>query len=172
MKRTVGILCGLLFAMCILPSVTLPAQAPYNTALGLRVGGTTGVAIKHFYRPSVSIEGILGGFPNGFSVTGLVEKNTMAFNERNLSWYFGGGAHVALYNGRSSYYNRFGRELDYRGQNDVGIGINGIVGLEYIFPDDVPVAVSVDLKPFIEFSTGGHVGVAADPSIGIKFLIR
>jgi hypothetical protein len=143
----------------------------YTTALGLRVGGTTGVTLKHAIRPSTMVEGIVGGFSNGFSVTGLIEKHTLAFNERGLNWYYGGGAHIAVYNNRGRY-DRFGREVDYNRDDDLGLGINGIVGLEYRLPDNVPIAFSVDLKPFIEFTSGGNVGFALDPSIGIKFILR
>ncbi len=148
------------------------AQRPYETAIGVRAGGTSGFTIKHVFKPTMTFEGILGGFANGFSVTGLVEKNLPAFNEKGLSWYYGGGGHIASYNGRSMYYNRFGRAVDYRERNDVGFGVNGIIGLEYRLPDNVPVAFSIDLKPFIEFSTRGNVGMAVDPSIGVKFIIK
>jgi hypothetical protein len=146
-------------------------QAQYSTAVGIRVGGTTGLDIKHFYRPSMAFEGIVGGFPNGFSLTGLIEQTRQAFNQRGLYWYYGGGGHVAVYNGRN-YNNRFGREVDYSTSNDVGFGINGIIGLEYRLPDNVPIAFSFDFKPFIEITTGGNAGFALDPAIGIKFIIQ
>ena len=157
----------ILFALVVFVDHSVNAQ---YTAVGIRVGGTTGATIKHEYRPSMTFEGIVGGFSNGFSVTGLIEKNRIAFNERGLNWYYGGGAHVAVYNGRDRYY-RFGRELDYRANNDVGFGINGIVGLEYRLPDNVPIAFSLDVKPFFEITTDGYAGFALDPSIGVKFII-
>ena len=145
--------------------------AQYTTALGIRLGGTSGVTIKNFYRPSMAFEGIIGGFPNGFSVTGLVEKHRIAFNEPGLNWYYGGGGHVAIYNDRR-YYSRFGREMDFRANGEVGFGIDGIVGLEYKLPDDVPFAFSFDLKPFVEITSAGSAGFALDPSIGVKFTFR
>ena len=162
----------LLTALVAMNGIDVQAQRPYETALGLRVGGTSGFVVKHTFKPTMTFEGILGGFANGFSVTGLIEKNLPAFNEKGLSWYYGAGGHLAAYNGRSMYYNRFGREVDYRERNDIGLGVNGIVGLEYRLPDNVPIAFSVDIKPFIEFSTDGNIGVAMDPSIGVKFIIK
>jgi hypothetical protein len=144
-------------------------HAQYTTAVGIRVGGTSGVTIKHAYRPTMMFEGIVGGFGNGFSLTGLIEKNTRAFNEPGFNWYYGGGAHVSVYNGRR---DRFGREVYYGDGNDVGFGINGIIGLEYRMPDDVPIAFSFDFKPFVEITTGGDAGFALDPAIGIKFIFR
>jgi hypothetical protein len=140
------------------------------TALGIRVGGTTGLTLKHAYRPSMTFEGILGGFGNGFSITGLIEKNTRAFDERGLNWYYGAGAHIAVYNGRNRDYRW--REIDDRADNDVGFGINGIIGLEYRLPDNVPIAFSIDLKPFVEVTTDGYAGFSLDPSIGVKFILK
>jgi hypothetical protein len=143
----------------------------YETALGVRVGGTSGVSIKHMYNNSSAIEGIIGTFGNGFSLTGLIEKHRNAFDAVGLSWYYGGGAHVAFYNG-NKYYKVNGREVHDRDNQDVGFGINGIIGLEYVLPDDIPVAFSLDFKPFVEVDSDGDVGVAPDLGIGIKFLIR
>lgn len=159
-----------LLVAIILIGVSTFVHAQYTTALGIRVGGTTGLTLKHQYSSFMMFEGIVGGFPNGFSVTGLIEKSTRAFNEPGLNWYYGGGAHVAVYNGRGR--DRFGREVYYNDESDVGFGVNGIVGLEYRMPDNVPIAFSFDFKPFVEITTGGDVGFALDPAIGIKFILR
>src|SRR6478609_6471613 len=173
MKRSGVFFCGMILTF-ILSCVDSPlyAQPAYETAIGVRLGGTSGFTIKHVYKPTITFEGIVGGFANGFSVTGLVEKNLPAFDEKGLSWYYGGGGHVSAYNGRNMYYNSFGREVDYRERNDIGFGINGIVGLEYKLPDNVPIAFSIDLKPFMEFTSQGNFGMAMDPSIGVKFIIK
>jgi hypothetical protein len=146
-------------------------QTPYKTSIGIRVGGTSGATVKHFFRPATAVEGILGTFGNGFSITGLVEKNAQAFDVPGLNWYYGGGAHIAFYNGNHSHWVE-GRNVHYRDNNDVGVGINGIIGLEYILPDNIPVAFSLDFKPFLEIDSDGDVGVAPDLALGIKFLIR
>jgi len=173
MKRTSGVFYGLILTLILTYNGSyVYAQSPYESAIGVRLGGTSGFTIKHTFKPTMTFEGIIGGFANGFSLTGLIEKNLPAFNEKGLTWYYGGGGHLAAYNGRSMYYNRFGREVDYRQRNDIGFGINGIVGLEYRLPDNVPISFSVDVKPFIEFSSEGNVGMAMDPSVGVKFIIR
>jgi hypothetical protein len=150
----------------------VPAMSkPYQTALGIRIGGTSGVTFKHFYKTSTAFEGILGTFGNGISVTGLIEKHANAFDAVGLNWYYGGGAHVAFYN-NNGYYKLNGREVNNRESDDVGVGINGIVGLEYILPDNIPVAFSVDFKPFVEVDTDGDIGVAPDLALSVKFLIK
>lgn len=159
------------FLVALIFAGSKSAHAQYNTALGIRIGGTSGLTIKHAYRPSMTFEGIIGGFPNGFSVTGLIEKNKNAFGEPGLNWYYGGGGHIAIYSDRD-HYSRFGREVDYRANGEVGFGIDGIIGLEYKLPDNVPIAFSVDLKPFIEITSAGSAGFALDPSLGVKFIIK
>jgi len=169
----IGIALGFLFLSVGISNAqyTPVFRTPYKTSLGIRLGGTSGATVKHFFRPATAVEGILGTFGNGFSVTGLVEKNAQAFDVEGLNWYYGGGAHIAFYNG-NRYHWMEGRNIHYRDNNDVGLGINGIIGLEYILPDDIPVAFSLDLKPFIEIDSDGDVGVAPDLALGIKFLIR
>jgi hypothetical protein len=147
-------------------------QAQYSHALGIRIGGTSGVVGKYFYKPTIAAEGIIGTFGNGFSITGLLEKYEPVYNATGLYVYYGGGAHVAFYDGRSSNYSHFGREVDYRRHNNVGFGVNVIVGAEYRLPENIPIAFSLDLKPFIEVGSGGYVAVAPDPSIGIKFIFK
>ncbi len=161
----------ILFATILFLSIGSSVYAQYNTAFGIRLGGTSGLTIKHFYKPATAVEGIVGTFGNGFSLTALLEKHLPVYEAPGLTFYYGGGLHVAFYNGRYAR-NSFGRDIDYRSGNDAGIGINGIVGLEYRLPDNIPIAFSIDLKPFIEFGSNGYVAVAADPSIGIKFILR
>ncbi len=164
----VGISLGILFNLLC----TSPLQAQYAAALGVRIGGTSGIAGKYFYKPTIAAEGIIGTFGNGFSLTGLIEKYEPVYNATGFYVYYGGGAHLAFYDGRNSNYSNFGREVDYRRNNNVGFGINAIVGVEYRLPENIPISISLDLKPFIEVGSSGYVAVAPDPSIGIKFIIK
>src|SRR5689334_6914578 len=146
-------------------------ERPYKTALGIRIGGTSGVSVKHFYSERSAFEGLMGTFGNGFSLTGLIERHANAFDAIGLNWYYGGGVHVAFYNGNDPRHLG-GREIDHRDNQDIAFGVNGIVGLEYSLPDDIPVAFSLDFKPFVEIDNDGDVGVAPDLALGIKFLIK
>src|ERR1041385_4347585 len=132
-------------------------QAQYTTAVGLRVGGTTGIDGKFFTKQSKAVEGIVGWFGNGSSLTVLIEKYSPVDNAKGLYVYYGGGPHIAFYNGSSGRYSYFGRDVSYNRNNALGIGINGIVGFEYRMPE-VPIAFSADLKPFVELGTGGNIG--------------
>lgn len=158
-------------AMVIILGSSLTAHSQdYKTAIGLRLGGTSGVTIKHFYARTTAVEGIVGFFGNGMSVTGLIEKHTPAFDTRGMHLYYGGGAHVAFYNGRN-YNNRFWRDTNYNYSSEMALGINGVLGLEYTIPN-TPLAFSLDLKPFLEFGSSGYFGFSPDPSLGVKFIIR
>src|SRR5689334_13025446 len=75
-------------------------RAQYSTGFGLRIGGTSGLDIKHFYKPAKAFEGIIGTFGNGISFTGLIEKYSPIYNAPGLYVYYGGGAHLAFYNGK------------------------------------------------------------------------
>src|SRR5688572_176662 len=136
-----GKLISLVVVLVVAASFSARAQSvsyarPYSTALGVRVGGTSGVTLKHFTSNAMAVEGILGTLGNGFSLTALGERHANAFDAVGLNWYYGAGGHVAFYNG-NSYYRVGGREVPYRDNHDVGVGIDGIVGLEYTLPDDI-----------------------------------
>lgn len=138
----------------------------YSTAFGMRGFGTTGLTIKHFYQRNVAIEGILGFGPDAFSLTILVENHVNAFDEPGLNWYYGIGGHIASETQWGAYYNRIrGYE---RAPGDFGMGVDGIFGMEYKIAE-VPIAISVDMKPFVEITTRGNLYMAIDPGIGIKF---
>jgi hypothetical protein len=172
MKTRSLLLCCIIQSIILTCLISHDLQAQYNSSIGIRIGGTSGVTAKYFYKPTNAIEGIIGTFGNGFSLTGLMEKYTPVYNASGLYVYYGGGAHIAFYNGKDYNNSYFGREIDYHRNNGVGFGINGIVGLEYRLPEDIPIAISLDLKPFIEMGSGGYVSFAPDPSIGIKFVFR
>src|ERR1041385_7156523 len=89
---------------------TMHAQS--GSSIGIRLGGTSGVTGKYFYRPTKAVEGIVGTFGNGFSLTALLEKYQPFYNATGLYFYYGGGAHLAFYNGNDYHYGYFGREID------------------------------------------------------------
>ena len=157
----------LLFMLIFLFSGLAMAQS-YDFAIGIRSGGTSGLTLKKNYGAS-AIEGIVGFWHDGFSVTGLWEKNKMAFNEPGFNWYYGFGGHLAVYGdnfdgkaGPSWYHHP--HEFD---GSDLGLGVDGIVGLEYKIPE-VPIAVSLDLKPYLEVLTNGGAFFSVDPGLGVK----
>jgi hypothetical protein len=91
-----------------------------------------------------------------------------AFNHVSEFLYFqyGFGAHLGYrYTDHYQVLNR-----TYRLDNDILtplIGVDGIVGLEYRFPE-FPFVIGMDIKPYFEFSTIQYFGLYLQ-SIGISF---
>jgi hypothetical protein len=142
----------------------------YNTAIGLRGGGTSGLTIKHFTNSNTAIEGIVSFWRRSFGLTGLFEKHAGAFGVNGMRWYYGAGAHIYTTARDDSYYKDRSYNPHYYRYEDggFGFGIDGIVGLEYkIVP--IPFAISLDLKPAIDITSGGNVYSYLDPGLGIKF---
>jgi hypothetical protein len=158
-----GVVLGIFFTCFV-----AQASAQYTTALGVRVGGTTGLTFKHQFKRNTAFEVIVGTFANGFSLTALLEKQK-SLGIEGLYLYYGGGPHVATYDGSDS--QNLGRDIHANYAEGLGVGINGIVGLEYRLPNNIPIAFSLDSKPFVEFGQRNSVGFAFDPSISIKFVI-
>ncbi len=153
--------------LCVLLTTPVVGQqlktgTSYKTAVGVRGLGTSGLTIKHFTGANKALEGIVGFYPNAFSATLLVERYAPAFSEPGLNWYYGIGGHVAT---QSDVVNNDG--LYRRETSEVGFGIDGIFGIEYKI-QEVPIAMSLDFKPFFEVATDGDAFIALDPGLGIK----
>ncbi len=118
----------------------------YRTALGLRLGPSYGVTVKHFYKTDQAIEGILDARRGGFNLAVLWQQHGRAFDVQNLNWFIGGGAHVGTWRHQYGYPWR-SRDLDRDGSYTV-VGIDGIIGMEYTIPG-APINISLDWKPAI-----------------------
>lgn len=135
----------------------------YNTGVGLRLGFSNGLTVKHFVSERSAFEGLLSTRWRGFEVTGLYEVHNNAFDVERLNWYFGGGGHVGFWNGDYTY-GRWGDE----GTNYIVIGIDGIIGIEYNF-EDVPINVGLDWKP--AFNLTGYSGFWGDGgALSIRYI--
>ena len=156
------------FLITVMVLSTGIVMAQYDFAIGLRSGGTSGITLKKNNGAS-ALEGIIGFWHDGVSLTGLWEKNQMAFNEPGFNWFYGVGGHVSFYGddfdgryGTSWYKHPHGID-----DGDFGIGIDGVIGLEYKIPN-VPIAFDIGLKPYIEIVSEGGIIFSPDPGIGIK----
>jgi hypothetical protein len=144
----------------------------YRNAIGIRAGQTSGITFKHFFSSNEAIEAILGLWPNAVGITGLYEKYVPSENVNGFSWYFGGGGHMSFSTKRLYTVYHEGRYYSYRSTYPgFGIGIDGIVGAEYKIPT-APLAISFDIKPFIEVNGSGVIFTAFDPGLGIKFTLK
>lgn len=125
----------------------------YTTSLGVRLGGwENGLTVKHFLGEGTALEGIFASRWQGFNITGLYEIQSEIGEVDGLYWYIGGGGHIGFFDG--AYYG--GRwNKNYNRSNYTVIGVDGILGLEYVIPD-VPLNISLDWKPAINLV--GHDG--------------
>lgn len=134
-------------------ALSAQAQSGYTTGIGLRGGAASGLTIKHFIKSDAAIEGIISSSfkYRGTTITVLYEKHAQAFNATGLQWYYGLGGHIGFYNGRH-YYDKGHRHYDE--DRIYGVGIDGILGLEY-YIRDIPFTVGADVKPYINIPYGG-----------------
>ncbi len=143
-------------------------NAQYNFAVGVRSGGTSGITLKNNFSHS-AVEGLIGFWDDGISVTALIEKRKMAFGVPNLQWYYGVGGHISVY---GKDFNGKGGPAWYRhplsdSDGEIGFGADGVVGFGYKIPK-IPLAVSIDLKPNIEVVKGSDILYWIDPGVGLK----
>ncbi|MEM8583560.1 MAG: hypothetical protein AAGF87_04780 [Bacteroidota bacterium] len=148
---------------------TVNAQA-YQSAVGLRLGVPLAVSYKTFINETSAIEAFVGyrsrtvlGFGwTQFNVVGLYQIH----NEINegFQWYYGGGAGVYIY----SFDDGFG--FDGEDDGTLSIGISGVVGIEYVFPD-TPIAISADWIPTFFVNGFGNGFGAGFGSLGVRYLL-
>jgi hypothetical protein len=150
----------------------------YNTGIGLRFGGwESGITVKHFVKSNAAIEGILssGWHYRGTRITGLYEWQKPIGGANGLYVFYGVGAHIGFYN--DSYWSKGdckdgkywsnGRWYDCDGRARTAIGIDGILGLEYVF-SEIPFSIGIDLKPSFDlFGWGRHYG---DGALTVRYI--
>ena len=122
----------------------------YELAAGLRGGFGYGVTGKYFISDNAAVEGIVNSLwkNNGFIITGLYEIHTSAFDIDEIKVYYGGGAHIGFWSSGGKWIDPDGDE------GGTIIGVDGILGIEYTFLD-IPINVSIDWKPAINFTSNG-----------------
>jgi len=153
-----------LLSLITLLTVTSRTQAQsmgseYRTALGVKFwpGGLT---IKHFIRDNRALEGVAYFWGHGFRFTGLYEIHGDINGAPGLKWYVGPGAHIGVYN---EYWHR---DDHYYDDGDASFGVDGVLGLDYKIKG-APIALSLDINPYVEFLNGAYVDVWG--GLGIKF---
>lgn len=141
-------------------------QSTYSTAIGVRASEPSGLTIKHFFNEGVALEGIVGFWNHGFRTTLLLEKHVPTAKVSGLSWYYGAGAHLSYYDHDHWFRNNERRYYPYF-DDELGLGVDGVLGIEYKIPE-IPFALSLDIKPTIEYVSNGDVWADFDPGLGVK----
>jgi hypothetical protein len=136
----------------------------YHTGLGIRGGFNSGISIKHFYTTDIAIEGVLSTRWNGFKITGLAEWHRPIFDTQGMYFYYGGGAHIGIWDTEKDYYG------DPIAGNSFFIGVDGVIGLEYAF-QGIPLSLGLDWKPGFEIIS--DFGFTHDEiALSIRYLFR
>lgn len=139
----------------LLLALSWPAAAQkYITAAGVRLGGGSyGLTVQQLVVPRVTIEGIAGLGTREYSGTVLGEYHFGILGP-SLNYYFGAGGHLG--------HNK--DTGDFR-------GLDGIVGVEYKVAF-VPIALSFDFKPSLEFGGDDYARFPTAFSIRYVFIKR
>ena len=147
----------------IAASSGLTAQ-DYHTGLGIRGGFSNGISLKHFYTTNIAVEGILSTRWHGFKITGLAEWHIPVFDTQGLNFYYGGGAHLGIWDSEADYHG------DKIAGNNLFLGVDGVIGLEYAFPG-IPLSIGLDWKPGFEIIS--DFGFAHDEiALSVRYLFR
>jgi len=146
-------------------------ESDYKTSIGLRAGETSGLTFKHFFTGQDAIDVIAGAWHHGLSLTAMYERSSNAFGVPGLIWYYGGGGHISMATTQGYYYYRDGnRRAEFYRHGSLGLGVDGVFGMEFKIPK-APIAVSLDVKPYIEFITTGGIWTSLDPGLGVKITL-
>ena len=137
----------------------------YTTSLGVRLGGwENGITVKHFLGEGAAIEGIFSSRWRGWGITGLYEVQSAIGDVDGLYWYVGAGGHIGQYD-----YSYWGRYNYAKGITTV-IGVDGIIGLEYIIPD-LPLNLSLDWKPAFNLVGAGPYAFWGDSgALSVRYI--
>jgi hypothetical protein len=133
----------------------------YNSGIGLRGGVSQGITYKTFISNKTAIEGILHTRWQGVMLTGLYEIHQDFPNAKGLSWFYGFGGHLGIWENRNG--NRPWGNIN---DNYTVLGADLILGLDYLIPNS-PINLSLDYKPAFNFV--GYSGVWAD---GVALSLR
>ncbi len=147
-------------------------NAYYRFAIGARAGSskyTCGITAKTFLGEQSAAEVVVAPYKNGLSAAAFYEYHVPLFGKKEFQLYFGGGAH---YTKNEEYQNwttlRTGT-ISYL-QVRRSAGFDAIVGIEYKFLA-LPLAVSIDLRPLVDFSKNSTYSFGFDQGLGIKLAL-
>lgn len=97
--------------LAVLIAGSLSAQAPYQDAVGLRLGFPVSVSYKKFLNEKAAVEGYVGlrsyGFGRWFNISGAYQVHQPISEIEGLQCYYGGGASIFLELRRCFFGRRF-----------------------------------------------------------------
>lgn len=141
MKKT------LLILLTFFP-VLLYAQT-MNNAIGMRGGITAGFEYRFYTDDANSYKFLLGTRDAGVQLHAMKEfhqYDLFEFSER-LVLFYGAGLHLGFVQWNERISDESG--IWYRDRSALAAGIDGLVGVEYLFYE-VPLSLGLEAKPFVD----------------------
>ncbi len=138
-----------------LVSLSLSAQ-PKKLGVGVVLGFPTGLSVKYWESSSIAYQGTLGGGFGGVTVGADYLIHTDALKNREFPFYYGAG--IVL--------GEAGIGSLKRNTNSVALGIRGVAGVTYIFPQH-PFDVAVEVGPALFLVP--TVGIGIEMGVAFRF---
>ena len=126
----------------------------YDWAVGVRVGGANGgLTVKRNLGAQAVEIGVALATDNSGRLQALYEWQKPVLAE-GVQLYYGVGAFVGAF--------------DFSSAPQMGLGLEGVVGLEYKVPS-VPIAFSLDYRPGVSLVPDFSKSTYGDVGLGLKF---
>ncbi|MEM7040703.1 MAG: hypothetical protein AAF570_27325 [Bacteroidota bacterium] len=162
------LLAGMMVMLSFLIAEPVQAQK-YTVAAGWRAGAmTNGITLKVVPIKGIAVEGTLGMYPYGTSVGGLIMKSNPILCIRALQVYYGVGGHYRFNYQDMVFSDPINGTVDAPAPPGTrGVGVDAVAGIELKIPL-LPIAVSAEVKPMIEWTDHRAYFYGLDPGLGIK----
>lgn len=132
-------------------AAALNAQ-PYENAVGIRAGYSSGLHFKHITDDDLVIEGSALYNRHGFQFNGLLAYQLSPYDKKKLYYYAGGGVFAGNWDEETS------------------IGAALAVGSEYVFRQ-VPLTIGLEWKPMLSAYRSFAYAIP-DIGITVRFVIN
>lgn len=117
----------------------------YGNAIGIKLGTYNGITYKLFLNQETAIEAGFTFGNNTLGFTGSYQKFFPVKEVPHLNWFLGGGGHLIFVSGHNYIWN------DYDHNNNIALGVNGVAGVEYKFPN-IPINIGAEVGPYINLA--------------------
>ncbi|MFV0269645.1 MAG: hypothetical protein ACK5HT_21200 [Draconibacterium sp.] len=138
---------GLLLLLALFPLFAF-AQT-FNQAVGIRAGLTSGFEYRVYANDANSYKFLLGTRDEGVQLHAMKEFHQFDLfrHTDQLIFFYGAGFHVG-YEQWQKRYTGYNAEW-YKTRTAFLAGLDGLVGLEYIFYE-VPISMGLEAKPYFD----------------------
>jgi len=121
----------------------------FKQAVGIRIGYTGGIEYRIFSDELNSYKFLIGSRERGLIAHAIKEWHRIDLfpSTDQLSFVYGGGVHIGYERWDQQYYDY--NYSYYVTRTAFIAGIDGLAGLEYLFPK-VPISLGFEVKPYFD----------------------